>query len=508
MELQPRLRTFARIVCLRGQGRAGALAQRALLGMFATLALAPGVPAQTIDAFDPQPQAAPGTLAIQADGKILLGGYFLDGVTSTLFGVQRLNTDGSVDPGFVELEFSGDVKAVAVQADGKILVGGNFDMIGTTARHYLARLNADGSLDAGFADPSLDADVWAIAVQPDGKVLAAGDFQNAGATARAYAARFTAAGALDGSFADPQICCGPARAVAVQANGSVLVGGYFLGVVGNSAIGAIVRFSANGTLDAAFPMDPPATNVYAFVVAPDGSIYVGASYNTNDQVSQRPVARLSVNGALDTAYDNVYTDGGTNTLALQPNGKILFGGNFQLIDGQPRHALARLDATGTLDVGFVDLNFSFDAGDPNGSIFGLAAQGDGKAIAIGNFTLADGQSRQYAARVVTGDAVVSRLSGQASGASVIATWTRSGDGPELALPPTLMHSGDGVTYTAVGPMARIANGWQATANYNVNGAPFYLKAVGTTSNGAGNGSSGQVASPIYFSDRIFADGFE
>ena len=479
-----------------------------LLAFLGSFAVAPCALAQSIDAFNPVPQAAPTTLAIQADGKILLGGYFLDVPTSTLFGVQRLNTDGSVDAGFVEPEVSAEVKAVAVQADGKILIGGSFIQVAGQTQHYLARLNADGSLDTSFADPNLDADVWAIAVQPDGNVLAAGDFQNAGATARAYAARFTPTGALDSSFADPQICCGPARAVAVQANGSVLVGGYFLGVVGNSAIGAIVRFSANGTLDAAFPVDPPATNVSAFVVAPDGSIYVGASYNTNDQVSQRPVARLSANGTLDTAYDNVYTDGGTNTLALQPNGKILFGGNFQLIDGQSRHALARLDATGTLDAGFADLSFSFNAGDPNGSIFGLAAQADGKTIAIGNFTLADGQSRQYAARVVTGDAVVSKLTGQTSGASVIATWTRSGNGPELALPPTLMHSSDGVTYIAVGPMARIANGWQATANYNVNGTPFYLQAVGVTSNGADNGSSGRVASPVYVSDRIFADGFD
>jgi len=188
---------------------------------------------------------------------------------------------------------------------------------------------------------------------------------------------------------------------------------------------------------------------------------------------------------------------------------MLFGGLFQLIDGQPRHALARLNADGTLDTGFVDLSFSFSAGDPNGAIFGLAAQADGKTVAIGNFTLADGgQSRQYAARVVTGDTIVSKLSGQASGANVIVTWTRTGDGPELAQAPTLMHSIDGVTYTAVGPMARVANGWQTTANYNVNGTPFYLQAVAATGVGSGNGSSGRVASPVYVSDRIFADGFE
>lgn len=500
MQLPTRLWNLARPRCARAQG--------SLLAIVATLALAPCLAAQTIDAFDPLPQAAPATLALQGDGRILLGGYFLDAASSTIIGVQRLNADGTADATFIAPEVSDDVKAIAVQSDGKILVGGSFIEIAGQARHYLARLNANGSLDTSFGDANLDAGVWAIAVQPDGKVLAAGDFQNVGATPRAYAARFTTTGALDGSFADTQICCGPARAIALQANGSVLVGGYFLGVTGNSAIGSIARFTASGALDAAFPVSPSATTVSAIAVGPDGSIYVGASYGSSDNQSLRPVARLSANGTLDTTYADVHTDGGTNTLALQPNGKMLFGGMFQLVDGQPRHALARLNANGTLDATFADLSFNFDVGDPNGSIFGLAAQADGKAIAIGNFTLVVGQSRTYAARVTTGDAVVSKLGGQASGSSVIASWTRSGDGPELALPPILMHSSDGVAFTAVGPMARIASGWQLTASYNVNGAPFYLKAIGASSNGAGNGSSGLIGSPVYVSDRIFADAFD
>jgi uncharacterized delta-60 repeat protein len=472
---------------------------------FLAALVSPCALAQTIDAFNPQPQDSPVTLAIQADGKILLGGYFLD---NTLVGVQRLNADGSVDASFIEPDVSADVKAVAVQADGKILIGGSFVEVAGQTRHYLARLNANGSFDASFADAHLDDIVWAVTIQPDGEVLAAGDFQNAGAAARSCVARFTTAGALDNAFADTQICCGPARALALQADGSVLVGGYFLGVVGNSSIGALARFSSHGTLDAAFPVDPTATNVNAIVVAPDGGIYVGSSYNTSDEATQRPVARLSANGTLDTTYADIHTDSGTNTLVLQPNGKMLIGGLFQLIDGQPRHALARLNANGTLDTTFADLNFSFSAGDPNGNIFGLAAQADGKTIAIGDFTLVDGQSRQYAARIATGDSVVSKLSGQGSGASVIVTWTRAGDGPELAQAPVLMHSNDGVAYAQVGPMARIANGWQSIANYNVNGAPFYLQAVAATATGTGNGSLGRIASPVYVSDRIFADGFE
>ena len=342
---------------------------------------APCVSAQTIDAFNPSPQTAPTTMAIQADGKILLGGYFLDGESGTLVGVQRLNSDGSFDTGFTQLDVSAEVKAVAVEADGKILIGGSFVEVDGQSRQHLALLNADGSLDSGFADPNLDADVWAIALQPDGNAIAVGDFQNVGAVARSYAARFTMTGALDTSFADPLICCGPARAVALEADGRVLVGGYFLGVVGNSALGSIIRFDTNGQLDAAFPVDPSATNVGTIVAAPDGSIYVGSSYGTTDNVSIRPVAKLSANGTLDTAYADIYSDSGTNALALQPDGKVVFGGLFQLIDGQPRHAMARLNANGTLDTGFADLQFSFNASDPNGYVFGFGPQVDGKTLA-------------------------------------------------------------------------------------------------------------------------------
>jgi uncharacterized delta-60 repeat protein len=462
---------------------------------------------QSLDAFNPLPSAAPTTLAIQADGRILLGGFFQD-ASSTLIGIERLNVDGSLDSNFADPGVNDEIKAIAVQADGKILIGGNFDAIGASAHHYLARLNANGSVDASFADANLDAAVWAIALQPDGKVLVAGDFQNAGATARSYAARFTATGTLDAGFADPKICCGPARAVAVQGNGSILVGGYFLGVVGHSSIGAIVRFNTSGVLDTTFPMDAPATTVNSIVVAPDGSIFVGASYNTSDQQTQRPVAKLSANGTLDTAYADIHTDGGTNTLALQPNGKMVFGGLFEQVDGVPRHALARLNASGTLDTGFADLQFSFNAADPNGFVFGVAAQANGKTVVAGNFAVADGLSRQFAARVVTNDVVSSKLTGQASGANVIATWTRSGGGPELAQAPILMHSSDGMNFTAVGTMARVANGWQLTAAYNVGGAPFYLQASAVSSSGAGNGSSSRTISPLYVSDRLFADGFE
>src|SRR6476620_385438 len=76
------------------------------------------------------------------------------------------------------------VYALAVQGDGKLLVGGFFTMLGgavpgTTARNHIGRLNSNGTLDASF-DPGANNTVYALAVQADGKILVGGDFTTLG----------------------------------------------------------------------------------------------------------------------------------------------------------------------------------------------------------------------------------------------------------------------------------------------------------------------------------------
>src|SRR6185295_5865927 len=88
-------------------------------------------------------------LALQAGGKILIGGQFtvIDGRPRT--GVARLNVDGSLDEGFVA-DTNGTVFSLLVQSNGKILVGGGFSEIAGGQRSGLARLNSDGTFDASF----------------------------------------------------------------------------------------------------------------------------------------------------------------------------------------------------------------------------------------------------------------------------------------------------------------------------------------------------------------------
>jgi hypothetical protein len=72
----------------------------------------------------------------------------------------------------------------------------------------------------------------------------------------------------------------------------------------------------------------------------------------------------------------------------------------------------------------------------------------------------------------------------------------------------LQHSTNGVDFTTVATMTRVAGGWRASANYDVHGATFYLRALGTTADGTDNAAPGQIASAIYSNDTIFGWGFE
>src|SRR5438552_2597274 len=103
------------------------------------------------------------------------------------------DVDLSFDPGS---GVTNPVSIVAVQPDGKVLIGGPFTFINGTNRYGSARLNTDGSLDSTFISntnfhPDLaaliqyDDCLWlcscqksttpfAVVVQADGKVLISG----------------------------------------------------------------------------------------------------------------------------------------------------------------------------------------------------------------------------------------------------------------------------------------------------------------------------------------------
>jgi uncharacterized delta-60 repeat protein len=145
------------------------------------------------------------TVVRQADGKLLVGGQFLNVRGIARPGLARLNADGTLDSRFnPKMTLTGgnpaEVRSIALQTDGKIIVGGFFNRVqppGAPAainRGNLVRLNSDGSLDTTF-NCSADNIVNGVTLQKDGRVLVTGFFRSltaaggGGPVARSHAAR-------------------------------------------------------------------------------------------------------------------------------------------------------------------------------------------------------------------------------------------------------------------------------------------------------------------------------
>lgn len=97
------------------------------------------------------------SLVVQKDGKLLVArGSDLHDISGSKPGdVVRLNADGSIDRSF-RCDTDERVMCMAVQDDGRILIGGFFSTVNGTEAARLARLNQDGTLDRSFKRSSTD----------------------------------------------------------------------------------------------------------------------------------------------------------------------------------------------------------------------------------------------------------------------------------------------------------------------------------------------------------------
>src|SRR5450432_670615 len=139
-------------------------------------------------------------VVLQPDGKIIVGGVFgqFNGVLRR--SLLRLNADGSLDTTFAPsagIQGAGrGVYSIALQPDGKMIVGGNFTTFNSTSRNSIVRVNPDGSLDTTFnpgtgtgSSTGGETFVYNLALQPDGKIIIGGFFNTYNGTARSGIAR-------------------------------------------------------------------------------------------------------------------------------------------------------------------------------------------------------------------------------------------------------------------------------------------------------------------------------
>ncbi|MFN0213331.1 MAG: T9SS type A sorting domain-containing protein [Saprospiraceae bacterium] len=299
------------------------------------------------------------SIAIQPDGKIIAVGYSGSNQNDG-FLLARYNSVGSLDGSFgtngkVITIISGVEEAprsVALQPDGKIVVGG-YTGNNQFQNFALARYTTNGQLDASFGIAGIQITpftnepdgITSIALQTDGKIVAAGYSYLNGIPSFSLA-RYNADGSLDVTFdSDGKITTtlndqgSEAWSLAIQNDGKIVVGGRF-GAYLKSDFG-LVRYNTDGSIDSSFGIngstviDIHSSDVIRSIALwPDGRI-VAAGSSSYDTSIVFAIAQYNSNGIIDSAFGNngiITTQiangtGDLKGLCLQTDGKIVVAGD-------------------------------------------------------------------------------------------------------------------------------------------------------------------------------------
>ena len=358
-------------------------------------------------------------LAIQSDGKIVVGGT-IDLRGNPDFALVRYNTDGSLDPTFgsngkVTTDFFQHIdllNGIAVQSDGKILAAGSASHAEMGSEFALARYNSDGSLDLGFGasgktttNLSGDDVANAVTLRTDGKIVTVGSSFTR--TFPKFAlARYNPDGSLDTSFGENGKVINSlpggfdqARAVVLQPDNKIVIAGddhptnRF----------AVFRYNANGSPDTGFGAAGGVTTAVSLFSAAtaiglqsDGKIVAAGFAEASLLKLFFGLARYNPDGSPDSAFGDfgrVVTsisnrDDVATALAIQSDGKILAAGFAgapgDFGSGFADFAIARYRRKGKLDStfgmnGIVLTDFSGRSDMANA----ITLQSDGKIVLAG-----------------------------------------------------------------------------------------------------------------------------
>ncbi|HRF87313.1 MAG TPA: delta-60 repeat domain-containing protein, partial [Pseudomonadales bacterium] len=353
----------------------------------------------------------------QADGKLVVAGSSWNGSNADV-ALVRYNADGPLDTGFdgdgkvtTAIGGSDDVGySVIQQADGKLVVT-VISYNGSSYDFALVRYNTDGSLDTGFdGDGKVTTAIgagddygYSVIQQSDGKLVVAGTSYN-GSSYDFALVRYNADGSLDASFDGDGIVTTAigaaydyAQSVIQQADGKLVVAGYSWN--GSNDDVALVRYNTDGSLDTGFDGDGKVTTAigagddygYSVIQQSDGKLVVaGTSYNGSSY--DFALVRYNADGSLDASFDGdgiVTTAIGAaydyaQSVIQQADGKLVVAG-YSWNGSNDDVALVRYNEDGSLDTSFDGdgkVTTAIGAGDDYGR--SVIQQADGKLVVAGH----------------------------------------------------------------------------------------------------------------------------
>lgn len=318
--------------------------------------------------------------------------------------------------------------SMAIQRDGKILLGGQARF--GTYKFTLARYNTDGTLDADFGYEGIVNTTIAnsdfgvsVAVQDDGSIILAGRVFD-GSDYYATVVRYTSIGELDPTFGVNGIIqlenLSNIEQAVILDDGKIVVGGYA------SDNFALARLNSDGTIDISFGdngytitplLDESGLDASSFIqdidIQADGKIVAAGFIYSSITFYDMAIARYTSDGQLDAGFAlNGYltldlgglADFGT-ALNIQDDGKIVIGGHkeFAILTGIPEYdaAIVRLDSDGNFDDTFGTEGIAFYRLTEQATyIEDIDIQNDGKIIFTGQMVdYSNGIYDIYACRI-------------------------------------------------------------------------------------------------------------
>jgi uncharacterized delta-60 repeat protein len=342
-------------------------------------------------------------IIVQPDGKIIVGGNFTSysGSSTNTTRIIRLNTSGSIDPTFVTgTGYNGEVIALALQSDGKIIVGGSFTTYSGSSQTRINRLNANGTQDATFVTGTGVFGTFVnpshLSVESDDKIYLGSFFGTYNNITVNNFARINSNGSLDTTIQYQNInLTGFNNAVrTIFVSGSnIYYGGDFTSYRGQNNI---VRINTDGTIDNTFVIGSGAANtVNVALLQPDGKIVLGgfAMQPYSGSLINNRVFRINSNGSVDTTFniDGTGPDNAVLAMAAETNGKIVLVGTFLNLNAIPASRIVRINNSGSRDSDF-NMGTGFNLMSPTVRESAVTVLPDNGIVCVGTFSSYSGST--------------------------------------------------------------------------------------------------------------------